>query len=134
VIDWIFAVLLLSFGDPIEGKASVFGGADDKHRGGETYCFKPPRRVRADDWGLATRQGKCGDLYLVVNPRTGGWAVVPRIDAGPYGAKHNGTWVLKKRRSDPGRWIGVADLTRPVAKAIGHRGGKERVLLRRFRR
>jgi hypothetical protein len=41
---------------------------------------------------------------------------------------------LKKRRSDPGRWIGVADLTRPVAKAIGHRGGKERVLLRRFRR
>ena len=131
MIEILFTLFALAAGaQPEHGIASVFGGSSDKHRGGKAPCLSPPRRVRANDWGVARRHGACGDVFAVVNPRTGRIAIVPLIDFGPWGGRQeDGTWALKKRRSDPGRWIGIADLTRPVAAAIGHRGGKERVVL-----
>lgn len=154
MIEWILALFLLLAGTPTDGKASVFGGVTDKHRGKKTYCYSPARKVTATDWGVATRyapdgsRGKCGEPILIINPRTGLWTIAPRIGAGPYGAivdklpdwykgparqhKDGRWWYVKKYRRWPGRWIGVADLTRPVAKAIGHRGGKERVILYRL--
>jgi len=40
------------------------------------------------------------------------------LDHGPYGAVHEGSWVVKKKRSDPGRWRGCGDLSYPVAREL----------------
>lgn len=122
-MGWALLLLAMTFGgEPEKCVASNFGGAADKHRGGKTPCLRPMRRVRIDDHGIAHRTLKCGTRVLVVNPRTGDYSVTRVIDHGPYGAVHEGRWLVKKKRRDPGRWRGCADLTRPVALELGHNG------------
>lgn len=111
------------------GIASVFAHRGDALVGGVSRCLG--RVPNATDWGLATRTGECGDLYVVTNLRTGLSVVAPRIDAGPYGALVDGVWTIKKNRRDPGTWRGIADLTPAVAAAIGS-DGWERIQLEKL--
>lgn len=99
------------------GKVTRFGYAGDAHAGGVSRCLG--RKVQPTDWGVATRTGKCGQLFRIRNHRTGRIVIAPRINAGPYGAMHDGAWVVKKRASDPGVWRGVLDATPPVFEALG---------------
>ena len=129
MIEILFTLFALAAGaQPEHGIASVFGGSSDKHRGGKAPCLSPPRRVRANDWGVATRDGKCGDLYAIILPRTRRIVIAPRIDAGPYGSHDRaGNWEIapkvsrRRRRPRRGyRYRGITDLTRPVSNALGH--------------
>lgn len=98
------------------GRATRFADRADRHAGGASRCLG--RRVLPTDWGVAVRGGRCGDLYRVTNLRTGLVVVAPKVDSGPYGAMHQGSWVLKRKASDPGVWRGVVDLTPPVFAAL----------------
>ena len=70
------------------GYATRFGpgpsGKPDPHAGGKALCLR--RRLTNTDWGVATRRGKCGDLFLLRNPRNGKWVIAPRVDSGPWRA------------------------------------------------
>lgn len=101
------------------GKITRFADAGDKWKGGKSRCLG--RRVEADDVGVAHRRLPCGTLVRVTNHRTGLVVVAPVLDAGPYGAMHDGAWVVKRRASDPGVWRGVLDATPPVFHALGAR-------------
>jgi hypothetical protein len=130
VTGWLVLLLTsaLSGNPPQRCVASVFGGADDAHRGGPSRCLRPMRPVGADDVGVAHRTLPCGARLLLLSPRTGRWTTAAVVDHGPYGALDAGSWVVKRRRRDPGRWVGCLDLTRPVARRLGHRGGKEPIV------
>jgi hypothetical protein len=113
----LLAMLLLAAPAQAEtGRITRFGGASDKWRGGKSPCLG--RRIEATDWGVATRTGRCGQLYRITNHRTGRVVVAPRITAGPYGAMHDGAWVVKRRASDPGTWRGILDATPLVFLAL----------------
>lgn len=100
------------------GRITRFGGAADKWRGGESPCTGA--RIEADEWGVATRKGRCGQLYRITNKRTGKVVVAPKVTSGPYGALlDDGTWTIKAKRSDPGTWRGIVDATPPVFEALG---------------
>jgi len=73
---------------------------------------------------IAHRSIPLGTMVLIEHAHTGNrvWAEV--TDRGPYGAIHDGRWVLKLNRSDPGRWRGVADLSYGVAKALTNAEGR----------
>ena len=130
----ILALVLTLLGTPSETcNATVFGGAADRHRGGPSRCLTPPRRIRADDHGIAHRTLPCGSWVLVTSRRTGRSVLTRVIDHGPYGAVDaTGEWVLKRRRSDPGKWKGCADLTYPVGEMLGI-GGRGQVTIRRLK-
>jgi hypothetical protein len=118
---WLAALLAVASGaTPQRCVASNFGGRDDEHRGSPSRCLSPPRRIKATDRGIAHRRLPCGARVAVINPRTRRAVITTVIDHGPYGATHNGSWRIKRRRSDPGKWRGCADLTWPVAKEIDH--------------
>lgn len=118
MIALLLSLLLDFVGPPQTCVASVFGYAGDRWDGGVSRCLG--RRVRPDDWGIAMRGVPCGTPVIIWLPRTGRAVVAPIIDAGPFGAIHEGRWVLKRRKSDPGTYRGCADLTPPVARALGH--------------
>lgn len=122
MMGWLITVLLSLFHtEPERCVASVFAHAGDRWAGGPSKCLG--RKVRPGDWGVAHRTLPCGSLVLLSLPRTGKIVVAPVVDAGPYGALLNdGTWVLKLRRSDPGRYRGCLDLTPPVSAALSHGG------------
>jgi hypothetical protein len=101
---------------PLTGKVTRFGYAGDAHAGGVSRCLG--RKVLPTDWGVATRTGKCGQLFRIRNHRTGRVVIAPRINAGPYGAMHDGAWVVKRRASDPGTWRGILDATPLVFLAL----------------
>lgn len=99
------------------GKVTRFGYAGDRHAGGAARCLGRP--VAPGEPGIAHRTLPCGTLVRIRNHRTGCVTVAPVVDRGPYGAMHDGAWVLKRRASDPGVWRGVADLTPATFAALG---------------
>ena len=116
------------------GRATIFGTPGDRHAGGNAKCLG--RKINATDVGVATRKGRCGQRYLVTNKRTGISVVATKVDAGPYGAclddgwtrgkcQH---WAIKRRKSDPGVWRGIADLTPTLATALAHRSFDQVIL------
>lgn len=137
-MSFIFPLLVMLLSPPTaSGYASEFGGLHDKHAGGNALCLG--RRTLTTDWGIATRRGKCGDLFILQNPRNGRWVIVPRIDSGPWRAfprkckpktigqevghcraRHGRTMVRLRKGYTYGR--NVADATKRVMRALGHRG------------
>jgi len=124
---WLLIILL--YGDyyqptpvapTITCTASIFAQPGDKYAGGKSRWLK--REVHHTDSGIAHRFYPLGSWVRIKNLRTGLSTHTQVIDRGPYGAMHEGEWVIKKRRSDPGRWRGCADLTPPVAEKIDHNG------------
>lgn len=99
------------------GKATRFADPGDRWAGGNARCLGRP--VRAGEPGLAHRSLPCGTLVRIRNHRTGCVTVAPVVDRGPFGAMHDGRWVIKRRASDPGVWRGVADLTPATFAALG---------------
>lgn len=129
VIEILLTLFALAAGaEPEHGIASVFGGRTDKHRGGKAPCLSPPRRVRADDWGVAHRSLPCGTPVAVILPRTRRIAIARVVDRGPFGSiDRHGNWEVapkvSKRRRRPRRgyrYRGIIDLTRPVSAALRH--------------
>ena len=111
------------------GNASVFAFRGDKWQGGRSPCLG--RQVRPTDHVVAHRTLPCGTRVRVTNLRTGLKTIATVANRGPYGAclddDYRGgfrcnKWALKRRRSDPGRWRGVLDITPAVATAIEHDG------------
>ena len=138
------AILLLTmvmqciFGPPPNkgqsGFTTQFGGANDKHATEPALCLG--RKTRHDDWGIATRWGRCGDIYGIrANGRT---IFVPRIDSGPWLAvsmkctenhtvvhcRRHGKVMIGIPRNDLEHWFGgnIMDGTRRVLRALGIRG------------
>lgn len=100
------------------GKVTRFGYASDKWTGGESPCLG--RRVEPSDWLVAHRTLPCGTLVRITNRRTGRVVVAPVQERGPYGSvQPDGTWAVKRRKSDPGVWRGLIDATPPVFEALG---------------
>lgn len=108
------------------GVASVFyTGKDGRHAGGYLAClWRHPRKKQVDRAlrFVAHRTLPCGSIVLVHNPRTQRSTYAVVLDRGPYGGVHEGAWVLKLRRSDPGVWRGKLDLSPGTAEAIQHNG------------
>lgn len=109
------------------GIASMFRPGKGGHNGGDVAClWRLPRRKRRISHKLrfvAHRRWRCGTVVLLHLPRTGRSTYAVVLDKGPYGARDtDGKWVLKMRRSDPGRWRGVVDLSPGAAEALGHDG------------
>ena len=120
------------------GIATVFGGRKDKWRGGRSSCIIPRRRITRYHWGIAHRYWPCGTVVVICNQRTNRCTVARVIDHGPYPIERcpgKKARALKgKRRRRPGCRVqraGIADLTFPVARSIGH-NGKEKVTLWRI--
>lgn len=113
---WILLFALSS--EPESCMATKFGYPGDKHAGGNALYLKRP--VNSRDVGIAHRTLPLGSWVLVSH---GDRAILAQvIDRGPYGAMHRGKWRVKKRRSQPGRWRGCADLTSRAAELLEHDG------------
>lgn len=109
-----------------EGLASVYWPGDGqcgKERA-DAIPFRP------EQCHLAHREWPLGARVRVCSRETKKCAYTRVRDRGPYGAcdargidpkthKCRGQWLLKIKRSDPGVWRGVADLTRCVWRRIG---------------
>lgn len=142
--------LMLSTPPTARGFLTQFGGPTDRHLGGNALCTG--KRVQHSTWGIATRWGKCGDLFILRNPKNGRWVIAPRIDAGPWRAiprwclrgrrnrfrttmkcrRHYGVTMVRLRRGHTYA-RNVADATRTVMRALGHRGGVGAVQMWRLR-
>lgn len=102
-------------------KSSVFGYRGDSMRGGTNVCTK--RSMRSDELGVASRTLACGTQVFLFHPRTGRSVVATVVDRGPYGATDDdGKWVIKRSKSDPGKWRGCLDVSKAVQAALGHNG------------
>ena len=111
------------------GNSSVFAYRGDRWQGGRSPCLG--RQVRPTDRVVAHRTLPCGTVVRVTNLRTGLATVATVGNRGPFGAclddDYRGgirceQWTVKRRRSDPGRWRGLLDVTPAVAAAIEHDG------------
>lgn len=131
MIAWLALVLSIAGGAvPSRGLASYFGGRDDAHRGGPAACWRNGERVGADAWGVAHRSLPCGRLVAIILPRNGRAVIAPVIDRGPYGTINDaGAWEVAPKHADGRRrpragyrYRGILDMTRPVSRALGHRG------------
>lgn len=101
-------------------KATRFGYPGDRWAGRTLRCLG--RAMEPGDLVIAHRRLPCGTVVRVTSRRTGRSVVATVADKGPWGALlPDGTWTLKRRRTDPGVWRGGADLSPAVVKAIGHR-------------
>ena len=109
-----------------EGLATRYGVPGDKWVAGPLACGDGSQTIWNTLDVCAHRFYPCGTLLIVENIRTGtrGWCKV--MDRGPYGAyvyeDGNRKWVVKKRRSDPGEWRGILDMSPNVSISIGHNG------------
>ena len=107
------------------GIATIYGLPKDKKWGGGRLACAPDYRVQTLPTMnvCAHRTYRCGTILAVENVRTKKRTLCRVLDRGPYGATmEDGAWGLKIRKTDPGVWRGIADLTPSVAKAIGHTG------------
>lgn len=101
-----------------EGLASWYGGGDgDGGLHGRITAtgevFNPAERT------CASRTIPLNTVVLVEDVRTGTRTWCRVNDRGPYGAMHEGEWVIKTRRSQPGVWRGIMDLSRGTAESFG---------------
>lgn len=116
------------------GLASWYGGGDgDGGLHGKVTAtgelFKPEKRT------CASRRIPLNTVVLVEDVRTGTRTWCRVNDRGPYGATYKGEWVVKFRRSDPGKWRGIMDLSRGTAKSFGfsQRAGLNPIRIRYFK-
>jgi hypothetical protein len=111
--------------DARTGIASVYGYKGDEKWGGSRLACAQGYRVQTLPTMnvCAHRTHRCGTILAVENVRTGRRTLCRVLDRGPYGALlEDGSWVVKVKKSDPGTWRGITDLTPAVAAAIGHNG------------
>lgn len=108
------------------GIASIFGFHGDKLGRQAFACSRGERPQDSDGRFCAHREFKCGTVVVIENIRTGSRSHCIVRDHGPYGAykyidgiRH---WVIKIKKSDPGQWRGVIDMSQDVADEIGHNG------------
>lgn len=74
---------------------------------------------------------------LLVNQRDPARRTWCRVnDRGPFGAKlGDGTYVVKKQRSEPGKWRGIMDISVAAAKELGtHNNGLQPIEVRFWER
>lgn len=116
----ISVLVALGFQPMEKCNSTIFGYPGDKWAGGDALYYKRP--IQPGDIGIAHRRLPVGSIIAVEHLDTGKWAIGRVVDRGPYGAIHEGEWVLKRRRSEPGKWRGCADLTPDMAMLIGHDG------------
>lgn len=118
------------------GLASWYGSGDGTNDGGLHGAITATgERFDPSLQTCASRHIPLNTMVLVEDVKSGRRAWCRVNDRGPYGAMFEGGWVLKIRRSDPGRWRGVMDLSRGTAKALGFnfRSGLNQVRLRYHR-
>lgn len=108
------------------GIGSIYGRPKDSSKGkGSLLACAPDYRVQSmpEMNVCASRTYKCGTILAVQNVRNKKTTLCRVMDRGPYGALlEDGTWVVKIKKTDPGTWRGIVDLTPAVAAAIGHKG------------
>ncbi len=125
--------------------ATQFAHKGDKWAGEKFFCTR--RKVSHRQFGIAHRTLPCGTMVLITNIRTGRSVRAPVIDRGPYwvvptkcsrdnsGFPSHKCWA--KGRAKVRRYLNpasgitfasCADLTPPVARAIGL-NGKEPVIV-----
>jgi len=131
VLGTLRVLALAFFGvEPLDaerGVATRFGDPGDPLAGDHLYCTG--QKIGPTTLGCAHRTLPCGTVIMLENPRTGRFAVCEVLDRGPFGAKlDSGEWAFKIKKSDPGKWRGIIDLTPAVAEALDH-NGRERVRL-----
>lgn len=100
------------------GMASWYGGGsgDGGLHGKITATgedFDPSKRT------CASRSIPLNTVVLVEDVRTGTRTWCRVNDRGPYGAIHEGEWIVKFKRRQPGKWRGVMDLARGTAESFG---------------
>lgn len=100
--------------------AGVFGYEGDPLAGGTNACTGV--KMGRTEMGIAHRTLPCGTKVILFNPRSSKATTAVVVDHGPYGAMNEGVWVLKRKRSDPGKWRGCLDISRSVARALDFDG------------
>lgn len=96
-----------------EGRATWYGnGAHHGAIRADGKPFNPEQPLFAHRWI------KLGTYILVESVETGATICAPVLDRGPYGALYSGKWLIKMRRSDPGKWKGVLDMSAGAAKLL----------------
>lgn len=114
------------------GMASRFGEPGDMLAGYTLMCRRHmtrPAFLEAITQGCAHRWLPCGTRLLIVSGTTGRHAACTVVDRGPYGALHQGRWLIKRRAADLGTWRGILDLLPPVANRL-RLNGLQPVLVR----
>lgn len=119
--------------------ATSFGQHGDKH-GGRTSTLLYKRPVGPKDFGIAHRTWKLGSRIRITNLKNGKSAVGVVLDRGTYGMRDAKGWFNSKRKKNRRRakklllekgeaaYCGCADITYPLADAIGHKGrGKVKI-------
>lgn len=92
-------------GDFFEGRTTASG---DVYRGDRMAC--------------ASRTLAFGTIVVLVEQETGAVSWCRVNDRGPYGALlEDGTWVRKFRRSQPGTWRAILDVTPATAWKLASR-------------
>lgn len=117
------------------GISTVYHTPQDRKtlQGGALSCLwgKKPNDLPDHYLFCAHRTYRCGTILHVYNPKTEKSAYCAVMDRGPFGALlEDGKWVIKIRRSDPGRWRGILDVSPGVQKLIGGTGW-DRVKIKR---
>jgi rare lipoprotein A (peptidoglycan hydrolase) len=103
------------------GLATRFGDPGDHWAGAELSCTR--QKLSPGQLVCAHRTLPCGSLVMIHNPRSGRFAVCEVLDRGPFGAVlPDGAWGLKIRKSEPGDWRGIIDLSPAVADALDFNG------------
>ena len=109
----IWLAITSSWSPPVQEAGWVTWYGDGKYHGTVTASGEP---FVAEALTLASRTIPLGTYVLIEGNGRSVWCRVN--DRGPYGAMHDGRWVLKKRSSDPGVWRGVADLSLGCARRL----------------
>jgi rare lipoprotein A (peptidoglycan hydrolase) len=129
-------VLLALLGDASlgfdRGLATRYGDPGDRLGQQRLSCTN--KRMLPGQLVCAHRTLPCGSVVVLENPRNGQLALCQVLDRGPFGAiLPDGGWGVKIRRSEPGAWRGLIDLSPAVAKALGHNGRERvRIVYQRF--
>ena len=101
------------------GMASWYG--DGALHGRITASGEP---IDPDKFTCAHRSLPLQTTVLLVNAKEPGRRVWCRVnDRGPYGARlPDGSYVVKIRRAQPGKWRGIADISVAAARQLGTYG------------
>lgn len=123
----LFAFMGSASLDTAKGLSTRFGDPGDRWAGKQLSCTHQP--MQPNQLACAHRTLACGTPVLLHNPRTKRLAVCEVLDRGPFGAiLPTGKWGLKRKKSEPGKWRGIIDLSPTVAKALAH-NGRERIVI-----
>jgi hypothetical protein len=110
-----------------KGLSTRFGDPGDRWAGAHLSCTH--EKMKPGDLVCAHRTLPCGTVVMLHNPRTKRYAVCEVADRGPFGAiLPSGQWGVKIKKSQPGKWRGIIDLSPAVAKQLQH-NGREKVVI-----